>query len=1042
VLTALVRFASRHGAVVVVVTALLLAYAAYVLSNAGLDVFPEFAPRQVIVQTEAPGMTAQQVERLVTQPIESAAGGLIDLVEVRSESIQGLSVVTLGFEQATDVYRNRQLVSERMVAAANLLPDGVEAPVILPLSSSSATVMTIGFTSETLNGMALRTLVDWTVVPRLLSIPGVADANVFGGEERQLQVQVDRDALTRFGVSLDDVVAAARRATGLLASGYLDNGRQEFSLRTSESGQTGELVARTVLARAADATVTLDQVARVVEGPAPPISAAAIAGEPGVIVMLIGQYRASTVEVTQRLEAALRELDPLLGEQGVVLHADIFRPSAYIERSLESILDHLAIGALLVLLVLGIFLFDARAALISGVAIPLSLLSAAALLVLGGASINIMVLGGLAIALGEVVDDAIIDTENIFRRLRENAALASPRPTAAVVFDASMEVRGSVVYATFIVLLVFVPLLTLGGVAGRLFMPLGAAYILSVSVSLLVALTVTPALCALLLGHRRLATIDPPVVRWLKPLYGRLLRALARAPALAGGLTLVLLAWALFMLPRFGATFLPDLREGHYIVHTASMPGTSLRETLRIGTTLVEKFMQVPGVASASQWAGRAERGADTYGSHYSEYDITLEPGLSGREQQALFDTVQTILEDAPGLVFEANTFLIERIDETVSGYTSPLVVNIFGGDLEALDRVAVDVATLMRGMDGAGQVQIRAPAGRPEFQIRLRPEALVAYGLRPLDVLEAIQAGFGGVEVGRVFEGNRAIDLAVVLAPRARERFDDIAELPLSTLDGRLVALGDVAELKQVSGRYNILHRSMQRVQAVTAQVAGRDQDSFVRELRARLLREIPFEPGMSVEVTGSAVAQETARRDLLVNSLVAGIGVLTLIVVALGTVRATILVLANVPFAAVGGVAAALLDGGLLTVGTMIGFVTLFGITVRNSIMLLSHYRHLLLVEGAEWTRDTMVRGAQDRLTSILVTGLVTALAMLPIAVDSDNPGREIMGPMAVVIIGGLVSSTALNLLIMPVLAWRFGGFDRLSRNSEGAATHAQSL
>jgi CzcA family heavy metal efflux pump len=1041
VLAALVRFAARYSGIVIIITALALGYAGYVLANAGLDVFPEFAPRQVIVQTEAPGMTAEQVELLVTQPIESAASGLIDLDEVRSESIQGLSVVTLVFESHTDVYRNRQLVSERLVSVANQLPDGVEAPAIVPLASSSATVMTIGLTSKTRTPMELRTLADWTVVPRLLSVPGVADINVFGGEVRQLQVQVDRDALVRFDVSLADVVEAAKRATGILASGYLDNTRQEFSLRVSGVPETADLLAGTVLTRAGDASVTLGQVARVVEAPAPPISAAAIRGEPAVIMMLIGQYRATTLEVTEGLEASMAELEPVLARQGVTLHREIFRPASYIERSLSSILDHLAVGAVLVLIVLALFLFDPRAALISAVAIPLSLLSAAALLVLAGTSINLMVLGGLAIALGEVVDDAIIDTENIFRRLRENSAAGAPRGIAEVIFSASMEVRGSVVYATAIVVLVFVPLLTLGGVAGRLFQPLGLAYMLSVLVSLLVALTVTPALCALLLGRGRLPAADPPLVRWIKPGYAAVLRLIARVPMLAGAATLAMLGWALLTLPRFGATFLPELREGHYIVHTASMPGTSLSESIRIGTALVERFVQIPGVLSASQWAGRAQRGADTYGSHYSEYDITLEDGLSGTEQRELFAEVREVLEDFPGIVYEANTFLIERIDETVSGYTAPVVVNVFGNDLEALDRAAFAVADLLREIDGAAQVQIRAPPGRPEFQIRLRSDALVRYGLRPLDVLETVQVAFAGAAVGRVFDGNRSFDLAVLLAPEDRLQFGDIGALPLMTLDGRQVALGEVADIRQVSGRYNILHRATQRVQSVTAQVLERDQGSFMRELRERVLNEIDFAPGMTVEFAGAAVAQATARNDLLVNSLLAGLGVMTLILLALGSVRATVLILANVPFSLVGGVVAALIDGGLLTVGSMVGFVTLFGITVRNSIMLLSHYRHLVLVEGAAWNLATMVRGAEERLTSILVTALVTGLAMLPIAVDSDNPGREIMGPMAVVIIGGLVSSTLLNLLIMPALAWRFGGYAALAASGESSEAHIQS-
>lgn len=1037
-LTQLVRFSSRQGGVVVLLAGLAMVYAGYLISTAGLDVFPEFSPRQVVVQTEAPGLTAEQVERLVTQPIESACSGLSDLAELRSESIQGLSVVTLVFAPHTDVYRNRQLVGERLVAAADRLPDAAQAPVIVPLASSSATVMTIGLTAVDRSPMDLRSLADWTVVPGVLSVPGVADVNVFGGEERQLQVQVDPQALVRFGLSLAEVRAAVARAVGIPAAGYLDNGQQEFALRLSGMPQSAERLRGLVLARTEGGTLTLDQVARVREAAAPRISAAAILGEPAVIMMVIGQYGASTLEVTRALEQRLGELAPALAQEGVVLHGDIFRPADYIERSLASILDHLAVGAVLVLVVLGAFLFDVRAALISAVAIPLSLLAAAAVLTGVGASINIMVLGGLAIALGEVVDDAIIDTENIFRRLRENGARALPLSPSQVIFSASMEVRGSVVYATFIVVLVFVPLLTLGGVAGRLFNPLGQAYILAVLISLLVALTVTPGLCALMLGRaQHLPTRAPPLVRWIQPYYGAVLRGACRVPALAALLTAALLAWALLTLPRLGATFLPPLREGHYIVHTASMPGTSLDESLRIGSALVSRFSQLPGVRKASQWAGRAERGADTYGSHYSEYDITLEEDLSGAEQQALFDAVREVLQSFPGIVFEANTFLIERIDETVSGYTAPVVINVYGSDLDELDRTAFAIAAQMREVPGGAEVQVRAPPGRPEFQVRLKAQALSALGLRPQDVLDVVEVAFGGAVVGRLFEGNQAFELAVVLLPEARRRRSDLLALPLTTLDGRQVRLGEVAEVTQVTGRYNILHRAGRRVQSITAQVVDRDQQSYAQELRERLFTEISLAPGTSVEFTGAAVAQAQARQELLLYGLLASMGVLVLVLLALRSVRATALVLANVPFSLVGGVVAVLLDGGLLTVGSMVGFVTLFGITVRNSIMLLSHYRHLLEEEGAAWSLETAVRGAQERLPSILVTALVTGLAMLPIAIGSDNPGREIMGPMAVVIIGGLVSSTVLNLLVLPALAYRYGGLARWARPPESAAS-----
>jgi Cu/Ag efflux pump CusA len=573
--------------------------------------------------------------------------------------------------------------------------------------------------------------------------------------------------------------------------------------------------------------------------------------------------------------------------------------------------------------------------------------------------------------------------------------------------------------------LVFVPLLTLGGITGRLFAPLGIAYILAIMASLAVALTVTPALCYLLLGQGRYAYADPPLIRWMKPRYGRALAAVSRRPGLAIGLTAAALTAGLAILPRLGGEFLPELREGHYMVHTASMPGTSLEESIRIGTKLTGRILKIPGVRSVSQWAGRAERGADTYGSHYSEYEVDLEP-LSGPAQQQVFDRLRAILDRFPGIVYEANTFLIERVDETIAGYTSPVVVNIYGKDLDELDRLARRVARVTGSTAGASSVQLPAPPGTPILRVRLRLDRLAGYGIRPMAALRTLQIAYEGAAAGRIYESNRVFDVTVLLSPRHRRNPRDVAELPIKTAEGGMIPLTEIAEFEHTSGRYAILHRGAQRVQTVTADVEGRDLASFFETLKRRLKARVPFDADTYAEYTGAAVEQVEARNELIVHSVIAGAAVLVLIYMALGCLRNALLILANVPFSLVGGVVAVLLTGGILSAGSMVGFVTLFGITVRNSIMLISHYQHLVEVEGMRWELATAIRGAQERLTSILVTALVTALAMLPIAIGSDNPGREIMGPMAAVIVGGLASSTVLNLLIMPTIMLRYGRFE----------------
>jgi len=554
---------------------------------------------------------------------------------------------------------------------------------------------------------------------------------------------------------------------------------------------------------------------------------------------------------------------------------------------------------------------------------------------------------------------------------------------------------------------------------------LGIAYILAIMGSLVVALTVTPALCYLLLGNGRYGHDDPPVIRWLKPRYGHLLTAINRKPRTAMTFTAITLAAGLSILPRLGGEFLPELREGHYMVHTASVPGTSLDESIRIGSRLTDRFLDIPGVVSVSQWAGRAERGADTYGSHYSEYEVELTP-LSGTAQQRVLDRLRAILEEFPGIVYEANTFLIERVDETISGYTAPVVVNIYGKDLDELDALARQAAAAISAIDGAQAVQVRSPPGTPLARVRLMPARLIDLGVRPMAVIRAIEIAYESVVVGRAFEGNRVFDVTVSLEPAFKRNPRDIGQLPIKTLDGGIVALDALADVEQVSGRYSVLHRGAQRVQTITADVEGRDLASFFAELRARVDAEVNFSADTYPEYTGAAVEQAAARDELIVHSLFAGAGVLLLIYVALGSLRHVMLILLNIPFSLVGGVIAALATGGVLSVGSMVGFVTLFGITVRNSIMLISHYQHLVISEGMRWGPQTALRGAQERLTSILVTALVTALAMLPIAVGSDNPGREIMGPMAAVIIGGLASSTVLNLLIMPIVMLRYGRFE----------------
>lgn len=1028
-LSTLVRVSIRFYGIVIALAVILLFYGGYRFSNAGLDIFPEFSPKQVIIQTESPGFSAKQVEILVTQQIETSLSGLIGLKSISSESIQGLSIVTVIFEENSDIYRNRQLISERLNSLSGKLPNGIEPPIAVPLSSSSATVLTIGLTSDSKSLMTLRSLVDWTIVPRLLAVPGVADINIFGGEIQQLQIQIKPALLHRYNLAVEDIVNAAKQAGDIQGGGFIENKNQRFTIQISGQASTTEQFKKIIVKRISGRNITLGDVSNITYAAEPPIGAAQIQGKPGIVMMVIGQYGANTLSVSRQVETVLTEFDSLFKKQDINFYPHLFRPADYIETSLNNLSGHLLIGGFFVIVILYAFLFNIRSALISATAIPLSLITAIIVLLESGVNLNIMVLGGLAIALGEVVDDAIIDTENIFRRLRENHQLTHPKAISTVVYQASMEVRSSVVYASFIVALAFVPLLTLTGVAGRLFSPLGVSYILAILMSLLVALTLTPALCYFFLGKNDSIIKeeqDPPLIKWISPHYKTILYWVNNHFKIVFMSSILLCLVGILSFLNLDNKFLPELREGHYIVHTSSIPGTSLQESIRIGTELTRQFLEIPGIESVSQWAGRAEKGADTFGSHYSEFEVRLTPS-SGQEQQRILESLREILNDFPGILYEANTFLIERVDETISGYTSPVVVNIYGNDLNALDRKAQSVAHIIRTIPGANDVQLRSSPGTPILQIQLNLDKLLLWGLTPEHVISTLKTAYEGHITGKNIQGNRIYDVTVALAPELRNQPEAIAHLPIRTEDGQLITLSQVADISHSEGRYNILRQGAQRKQTITSNVVNRDMDSFMRELKNKVLNKIDFSANSYPEFTGAAVEQAQAKKDLVLHSLMAGIGVLIFIYIAIGSVRHVLLTLINLPFSLIGGVGAVIITGATLSVGSIVGFITLFGITVRNSIMLISHYQHLIDVEDKKWTMDTVILGAQQRLPSILMTALVTALAMLPIAFNSDNPGREIMGPMAAIIIGGLASSTVLNLLLLPTLLLHYGKFSK---------------
>ncbi len=1020
----LVSASIRFRGVVLALATLVLVYGVYVIFHARYDVYPEFAPPQITVQTEAPGLSPEQVELLVTRPLENVLNGVNDLTALRSQSVQGLSVVAVVFQDGTDIYQARQLVSERLAEAGAEMPAGVSPPMMSPMTSATGLVLIAGLTSQQRTPMELRTYADWTLRPHLLAVPGVARVTIFGGAVKQLQVQVTPRRLAEFGVSLNDVIDAAGAASGVRGGGFVETAAERVVLQPDGAAAHAEDLGNTVLGVFGGRSVRLKDVATVVEADAPKFGDAQIDGDPGVLLLVSAQYGANTLDVTQRVEDALAEMNPSLDAANITLNPDLFRPADFIRTSLGNMGRSLLFGALLVAVVLFLTLYNVRTGLISITAIPLSLVTAIIVLHQLGASLNTLSLGGLAIAIGEVVDDAIIDVENIYRRFRE----ADPEQRASglfrIVFDASMEVRGAVVYATFIVALVFLPVLTMSGVQGSLFSSLAIAYILAILASLLVALTVTPALTYVLLPRAVTSPRLPRYVDFLKRVYERMLRALMARPALPIVAAGLLIATAAATLPYLGAEFLPSFRENDFVLHMAMLPGTSMEESLRMGRQVTASLTANPSVASVTQQVGRAEQFDDTWGPEYSEFYVSLNP-LNRQGAESVEESIVDSMRGFPGASFSLKTVLAERMEEVISGSGAEVVIHVFGDDLDTLDRTAAEVLDVVSGVPGAADVRIESPQGAPRVAIRLNREKLVQFGFQPVMLLDAIWTGFQGRVVGQVYQANRVFDVSVILPPEARTDPAAVGSFLVENAEGTRVPLRQLADVFEVPGRYSIGHDQGRRRQNVLCNVRGRDLASFVAEAERALATRVELPAGTYTSFAGTWEARNEAQSQLFLYSSVVGVGILVLLAVVFRSWRNSLLVLVNLPFALVGGVLAAAMTGGSLSVGSLVGFVTLFGITVRNSVMMISHFEHLVTFEGESWGVHAAIRGAGERVMPVMMTALTTALGLLPLALGSGEAGREIEGPMAIIILGGLITSTVLNLLVLPPLAVRFARF-----------------
>lgn len=1034
-LNRIVHFSLKFRGIVVVLACVLTGYGIYTAMNAKLDVLPNFVPPEAVVDTECPGLSPEQVEVLVTKPLENIINGLGSMESLRSESLSGLSTITAVFKEGTDIFIARQMLAEKLSESAGALPAGVKTPIVTPLTSATMDLLKIGLVSDKLSPMDLRTFADWTVKPRLLSVPGVAHCIVFGGEVRQLQIQVIPERLMAYGLSISDVMTAAQNSTAVMGAGFVENANQRINIQMEGQALTPEILGEVVVAHHEGQSVRLKDVANVINGAEPKFGDALVQGRPGIMMAMASQYGANTMDVTRTLEAALKEMQPLFEKEGITLYPAMHRPATFIENSLRNIEHSLYMGGILVAVVLFLFLGHFRTAFISITAIPLSLLTAIVLLDKFGITLNTITLGGLAIAIGAVVDDAIIDVENIFRRLRENQALPNPRNVFQVVLDASIEVRSAVVYATFIVALVFLPVLTMTGLQGSFFAPLALSYILAIMASLVVALTVTPALCLVFFGKGGHSADEPRVQKWIKRGYQRSLALVARKPRTIIVAVVVICLLALIPLFSFpGGELLPEFREGHFVLQIQTVPGTSIPTMRHVGAEITKALLAKPEIATAEMQIGRAEAGEDTWEPNRCEFHVELKPDIPGKRQAELMDEIRDILNSFPGLQSEVVTFLGDRISETISGENAPVVVNVFGDDLDVLDDKAKEIAGVLQSVPGAADVQVKNPPGAPRMEVRLRFDRLTQFGFRPVEVMTAVQAAYAGANVAEVHDGDRVIEVAVILEEAGRRDPEQIGSLLVKNADGLAMPLKELADVYLTTGRYTILHDNASRRQVVTCAPSGRDVTSFVADAQKAIAAKVSLPKGTYVEFSGEAEQAAAATRELLINSTIAAVGILILLIVVTGNWRNLMLILANVPFALVGGVLAVWLTGKLtgseesgLTIGSLVGFVTLFGITTRNSIMMISHFEHLVDKEGMTWGPEAAIRGAAERVIPILMTAIVTALGLLPLALGTGEVGREIEGPMAIVILGGLITSTILNLLVLPTLALRYGRFEK---------------
>jgi CzcA family heavy metal efflux pump len=1023
----LIAFSLRNRLFVVAAAALVLAYGGWALAHLPIDVFPDLNRPTVTVMTEAPGMAPEEVETLVTLPLERVMNGAPGVQRVRSTSGIGLSVLYVEFDWGTDIYRDRQLVAERLQTLAAHFPAGV-TPQMGPVTSIMGEIMLVGVhgdprvpAAQRPSAMEIRTLVDWVIRPRLLTIPGVAQVIPIGGEVRQFHVLADPARLRQLGVSLEAVERAVAGSNDNATGGYVDRRGTELLVRLIGRAHTPEDLAATVVAYRNGVGVRLSEVAQVRVAPRIKRGDASIDGEPGVILSVHKQPGADTVALTRAITAALNDLARTM-PRGVHVNPGLFRQANFIEAAVHNVVEALRDGAILVVIVLFLFLLNFRTTFITLTAIPLSFVVAGLVFKAFGLSVNTMTLGGLAVAIGELVDDAIVDVENVYRRLRDNRLLPQPRPALEVIRDASSEVRNSIVYATVLVVLVFMPLFALSGIEGRLFAPLGVAYIVSILASLVVSLTVTPALCAYLLpGMKRMhAEREGLLVRAVKSLDRRVLAWTLRHPleviVAAGALVVAAAA----MVPFMGVEFLPSFNEGTLTINVMARPGTSLTESNRLGTLAEQVIHRVPEVVSTGRRTGRAELDEHAEGVHYSEIDVDLRP--SRRTRDAVLNDIREELARVPGVVVNVGQPISHRLDHLLSGVRAQIAIKIFGEDLSRLRASAARVRDAVRAVPGVTDLQVEQQVLIPQIAVRVDRDRAARLGVNAGALARTLQAALLGTTVTQVLEGQRTIDVVVRYPYESTVSIDAVRNTLVDLPSGARVPVSELADVTEALGPNAIHRENAQRRIVVSCNVTGRDLGAVVGDIQ-RAVDATRLPPGYYATIGGQFESQQSATRLIALLSLASLLGMVVVLYTHFRAPFVVFQVLLNIPLALVGSVVAVFLTGGVLSVATLVGFITLCGIASRNGIMMISHYLHLMTEEGEPFSEAMVVRGSLERLVPVLMTALTAALGLIPLALSGGAPGKEILQPVAVVILGGLISSTLLDIVVTPAVFYRFG-------------------